>query len=191
MDERELEDLISKTALLMERYQRICTELGQQQSQLSAALNGLAQSLPAQFRASADAAVAGLSRDSTMAVKQALLAPVGAYEQQLAASAKGVGRSTEALAAEIKRLQLASRGVVWKSVATAVTAVAILLGGAAWLGGQYRAEIARNQVEAALLHAYNRADVVLCGKEQLCANVDTRSKGIGEDGRHRQIRPRP
>ncbi|WP_406235012.1 relaxation protein [Isoptericola jiangsuensis] len=191
MDERELEDLISKTALLMERYQRICTELGQQQSQLSAALNGLAQSLPAQFRASADAAVAGLSRDSTMAVKQALLAPVGAYEQQLAASAKGVGRSTEALAAEIKRLQLASRGVVWKSVATAVTAVAILLGGAAWLGGQYRAEIARNQVEAALLRAYNRADVVLCGKEQLCANVDTRSKGIGEDGRYRQIRPRP
>jgi len=111
LDERELEDLISKTALLMERYQRMCTDMAQQQSQLSAALNGLAQSLPAQFKASADAAVAGVSRDSTTAVKQALLAPVSAYEQQLAVSAKGVGRSTEALAAEIKRLQLASRGV--------------------------------------------------------------------------------
>lgn len=191
MDERELEDLISKTALLMERYQRICTELGQQQSQLSAALNGLAQSLPAQFRASADAAVAGLSRDGTTAVKQALLAPVSAYEQQLAASAKGVGRSTEALAAEVKRLQFVSRSVVWKSVATAVAAVAILLGGAVWLGAGYKSEIERNQVEAQLLRAYNGADVVLCGKEQLCANVDPRGKGLGEDGRYRQIRPRP
>ena len=191
MDERELEDLISKTALLMERYQRICTELGQQQSQLSAALNGLAQSLPAQFRASADAAVAGLSRDSTTAVKQALLAPISAYEQQLAASANKVGRSSDALAAEVKRLQLASRGVLWKSIALSIASVAILLVGATWLGARYKTEIERSQVEAQLLRAYNRADVVLCGKEQLCANVDPRGKGIGEDGRYRQVRPRP
>lgn len=191
MDERELEDLISKTALLMERYQRMCTEMAEQQSRLSAALNGLTQALPGQFRASADCAIAGLTRDGTAAVKQALLAPVGAYEQQLATSAKSVSRSTEALTAEVKRLQLASRGVLWKSVATAVAAVAILLGGAKWLGSQYRAEIERNQVEAQLLRAYNRADVVLCGKEQLCANVDTRASGVGENGRYRPVRPRP
>lgn len=191
MDERELEGLISRTALLMERYQRICTELGQQQSQLSAALNGLAQSLPEQFRASADAAVAGLSRESTQVVKQALLAPVGAYEQQLAASANKVGRSSDALAAEVKRLQMASRGVLWKSIIVAVASVAILLGGAAWLGARYTSEIERSQIETQLLRAYNRADVVLCGKEQLCANVDARGKGLGEDGRYRQIRPRP
>ncbi|WP_367380129.1 hypothetical protein [Stenotrophomonas cyclobalanopsidis] len=35
MDERELEDLISKTALLMGRYQRMCTDMAQQQSQLA------------------------------------------------------------------------------------------------------------------------------------------------------------
>ncbi|MBK0011061.1 hypothetical protein [Stenotrophomonas sp. S41] len=70
MDERELEDLISKTALLLERYQRMCTDMGQQQSQLSAALSGLAQSLPAQLRASAYAAVAGLSQGAVTSLPE-------------------------------------------------------------------------------------------------------------------------
>ncbi|AWH50550.1 hypothetical protein C1925_16005 [Stenotrophomonas sp. SAU14A_NAIMI4_5] len=70
MDERELEDLISKTALLLERYQRMCTDMGQQHSQLSAALSGLAPSLPAQFLASADAAVARLSRGAVTALPE-------------------------------------------------------------------------------------------------------------------------
>ena len=191
MDERELEDLISRTALLMERYQRMCAEMAGQQSRLSAALNGLAQALPGQFRASADSAIAGLTREGAAVVKHALLAPVGAYEQQLAASATRLGHSAEALAAEVTRLKLASRGVIWKSAATAAAAMAILLGGATWLGGRYRAEIERNQVEAQLLRAYNRADVVLCGKEQLCANVHTRGSGVGENGRYRPVRPRP
>jgi len=191
MDERELEDLISKTALLMERYQRICAEMAQQQSHLSAALNGLTQSLPQQFRRSADNAIAGLTREGSAAVKHALLAPLGAYEQQLTASAEYVGRSTDALAAEVKRLQLTSRGVLWKSVTIALASGTTLLAGAVWLGDRYTTEIKRNQVEAQLLRAYNRADVVLCGEEQLCANVDTRGSGVGDNGRYRPVRPRP
>ncbi|MBK0011058.1 relaxation protein [Stenotrophomonas sp. S41] len=190
MDERQLEDLISKTALLMERYQRLCTEMSEQQTQLSAALNGLTQSLPGQLRDGTDAAIAGLSGEGAAAVKQALLGPVSAYEQQLAASADHVGRSIDALSAEVKRLQLASRGVLWKSLAITVAAVAVLLGGAVWLGGRYQTEIERSQIEADLLRAYNRADVVLCGKEQLCANVETRGAGMGENGRYRVVRPR-
>ncbi|WP_159097543.1 hypothetical protein [Stenotrophomonas sp. SAU14A_NAIMI4_5] len=176
--------------MLMERYQRLCTEMSEQQTQLSTALNGLTQSLPGQLRAGTDAAIAGLSGEGAAAVKQALLGPVGAYEQQLAASADHVGRSIDGLSAEVKRLQLASRGVLWKSLAITVAAVAVLLGGAVWLGGRYQTEIERSQIEADLLRAYNRADVVLCGKEQLCANVETRGAGMGENGRYRVVRPR-
>lgn len=191
MTQSELDQLISKTALLMERHRRLCGEMGQQQAQLSAALNAMAQSLPAQFRASAEATVAGLGREGAAAVKQALQTQLGAYEQQLACSAQSVGRSSEALAAELRRLQLASRGLLWKSLTVAVAAVGVLLAGAIWLDGRYRDEIERNQVEAGLLRAYGTADVVLCGKEQLCANVDVRARGLGDNGRYRPVRPRP
>lgn len=48
-----------------------------------------------------------------------------------------------------------------------------------------RAEVARHRIEAALLRAYNRADVILCG-ERLCVNVDEQGARYGQ---HRQYRP--
>lgn len=191
MTQSELDQLISKTALLMERHQRLCGEMSQQQTRLTAALDAMAQSLPAQFRASADATVAGLGREGAAAVKQALQTQLGAYEQQLACSAQAVGQSSQALSAELRRLQLASRGMLWQSLTIAVAAVGVLLIGVLWLDGRYRDEIERNQVEAALLRAYGTADVVLCEKGQLCANVDVRARGLGENGRYRPVRPRP
>lgn len=190
MTESELEKLISTTALLMERHQRLCTELGAQQLQLSVALEAVVQSLPAQFQASTDATVAGLGRDSVALIERALQAQLGAYKQQLAASAHTVGQRSEALAIELRLLQRTTRGMLWQSLMMAMAAVAILLGGAVWLDGRYRDEIERNRVEAGLLRAYGTADVVLCGKQQLCANVDTR-RGIGENGRYHPVRPRP
>lgn len=52
-----------------------------------------------------------------------------------------------------------------------------------------RAEVERHRIEAALLRAYNRADVTLCG-ERLCANIDERGARFGERGQYRPVEAR-
>jgi hypothetical protein len=50
-------------------------------------------------------------------------------------------------------------------------------------------QIARNKVEAALLHAYNQADVTLCG-DRLCANFEETGPRYGHHKQYRTIKPR-
>ena len=52
----------------------------------------------------------------------------------------------------------------------------------------YTKVIEDNQITADLMRAFNRADVVLCEKNQLCANVDTKGKRYGD---HKQYFPVP
>lgn len=191
MHKSELDELVKSTALLMERYQHLCKQMGQQQAQQAGAINAVVKSLPGQLRSSIDATLAGASREGADAMKQTMQAAVNDYEQRLAASGESLGRNVSTLVTEIERLRRASRGVLLKSLGLVVAATVLLVAGTIWLGGRYRAEIERNQIQAELLRAYNRADVVLCGKEQLCANVDMRGSGTGEKGRYRRVRPRP
>lgn len=190
MNDTELAALISKTAVLMEHYQRMCAQMEQQQKQMSAMLQTLARQIPTQLNDSAQAAFKPLAMNASTALHGALKIPLKQHEQQMGQATRQLGDGAQALAAEVRRYQLASRGVLWKSVATAVSAVLILLVGAIWLGGHYRREISKNQLEATLLRAYNQADVVLCNDGRLCANVDPRARALDADGRYRPVRPR-
>ncbi|MCC7632519.1 hypothetical protein [Stenotrophomonas rhizophila] len=191
MNETELATLISKTAALMEHYQRLCAQMEQQQKQASALLQTLARQIPAQLSESAQAAFRPLAIDASASLHGALKIPLQQHEQQMAQATRQLGEGAQALSAELRRYQLASRAVLWKSMATAVSAVLILGAGALWLGGHYRQEIQRNRIEADVLRVYNQADLVMCGEGKLCANVDTRARPTGANGQYRPVRPRP
>ena len=57
MDEQALNDLISKTAMLMEKFERNCSELDQRQQALAQQLGDLVQKLPLVVRQSADSSL--------------------------------------------------------------------------------------------------------------------------------------
>jgi len=191
MNEKELGELISKTAVLMEQYQRMCAQMEQQQKQMAAVLEGLAQEIPAMLGDSVQSALQPLASDASQSVRSALQEPLKQHEHQMGRATRELSGSAQSLADELQLYRWMSRGVLWKAAATVVASLGILVAGAAWLGGHYRQQISQNQLEAELLQAYNRADVVLCGKGRLCANVDTRGRGFGTEGQYREVRPRP
>jgi hypothetical protein len=56
----------------------------------------------------------------------------------------------------------------------------LLLAGGVWLSMHYAKIIEDNQLTAELMTTYNHADLVMCEKNQLCANVDTKAKHYGD-----------
>ncbi|HIE5097084.1 relaxation protein [uncultured Stenotrophomonas sp.] len=192
VNEHDLDALVARTALLMAQFQRMQADLEQQQSQAIASLEQLSRILPVQLRSSADAALGAVGREGAAMVQGALQQPLKAYETQLAQSATRLADSAQTLAGSIDQQRRVARSVAWKSVASAVAAVSLVLGGGAWLGTRYRADLERDRIQAELMRAYNQADVVLCGKPQrLCANVDSKGPAYGEGRRYRPVRPRP
>lgn len=190
MNSHALEHLISQTAALMERHQRLCSQLQHQQAQLAQALQDAAAALPGAVQDSARAATQQLAREGSTVLRTSLQAGTDAYARQMREATEQLGQRRLLLDNELNRLQLASRALLWKCFGTAVVGVAVLLAATVWLGSHYQAELERNQLEVQLLRAINRADVTLCGKEQLCANVDLRTPGQGEHRRYRVVRPR-
>ncbi|MCW4454739.1 hypothetical protein OK348_08010 [Flavobacterium sp. MXW15] len=191
MREQELAELVSKTAALMEQFQRNCERMEASQAQVAAALQQLARQIPAQVEQSANRTFGELARQAATGVRGAIAAPVAEYEKQLIEASRQIVQGAHSLAAQIKRQETLSRHAAWKSLLAAGLAVLLLLAGGTWLSLGYRQEIERNRVSAQLLEAYNRADVVLCGEGALCANVDTRAPAVGEKQQYRIIRSRP
>jgi hypothetical protein len=66
--------------------------------------------------------------------------------------------------------------------------VFLLIGGI-WLASHYYNVIRENQIDAALMQAYNRADVSLC-QGRLCANVDAKGARYGDDKQYLIVKPR-
>ncbi len=192
MDEQALTDLISKTAMLMEKFERNCVEIDQRQQALTQDLNELTQKLPAVIRQSADSSMQGLPGQVLDKVQSGLEQPVSQYEKRLSEAGVKVGDGSHALAQQLQRMERLHKHLIWKTVAVAVGSMLLVLAGGIWLSAHYYGIIRENQVAADLLKAYNTADVILCGKnrDQLCANVDRKSTGYGDKGQYLPIEPR-
>ena len=122
-------------------------------------------------------------------IDTALGKAMAGYEQRLRDSGQLLHSGAETVAAQMRKTESLSRHVAWKVLASAVAALALLLGGGIYLSMQYRQQIRDNRLQAELLRAYNQADVTLCG-ERLCANVDLKAKGAGPQGQYRPVQLR-
>lgn len=186
MQEDELSLLISKTAALMEQFERRCDEIDQRLLTSSQDLRSLTQQLPATVRQSADDSLQTLPGRVVSEVQQGLSRPVADYQQRLDKAGNDIGSVSHALAQQIKRIESLQRLLIWKVIGVTAACLLLLLVGGIWLSMHYTRVIEENQLTADLMRTYNNADLVICEKGQLCANVDTKGRRYGD---HRQYVP--
>lgn len=187
MDQAELSELIAKTALLMEQFDRRCAELAQRQATSIAALERAGTMLPDVAQRSVEASLRQLVDTAASRVADGMAQPVASTAQRLAMQTQAFEQAARRLAEQVERVERAQRRLVWKVGAGALATLGFVVLGGALLLRHYDAAIAENRLHADLVRAYNAADVRLCGK-RLCANVDPRAATAGG---YRLVRPRP
>ncbi|GAB2503745.1 hypothetical protein [Lysobacter humi (ex Lee et al. 2017)] len=111
------------------------------------------------------------------------------YRERLAALAGDAGRASAELRASAQALRRQRRLWGWAAPLALLAGSVLAVGAAAYAVAHAREQVERHRIEAALLRAYNAADVTLCG-ERLCANVDPRGPAVGPGGRYRAVRAR-
>lgn len=185
----EVVALISKTAVLMEQFDRRCGDIEQRLRAHSNELERLSQKVPAIVRQSADGslhALPGLVMDK---LGGSLDRPMQDYQQRLQQAGNNVEAATRGLAREIAQLRHLHRMLLWKAIGAVSCCLLLLLAGGAWLSLHYAQVIRRNQLSAELLQAYNRSDVTLC-EGRLCARVEPRGRRYGQHGQYVPVAPR-
>ena len=190
MQSDELNVLIDKTATLMVQYERRGAHIDARLRALGEVLQGLTQQLPSAVRGATHDLLQTLPGEMADMVRAGLGQSLGAYRQNLNAANAEITQAARALAGQIDQLQSLHRRLIWRTTATVLVALALLLGGGAWLSTHYAHVIRDNQMSADLMRAYNSADVVLCGNGQLCANVDGKRAHYGERGQYLPVKSR-
>ena len=189
MQDDTLPALVSKTALLMEGFERRCQGLEQQLQVLAKQLGVVTQQLPGVLKQSADGTLRSLPPQIVDSVRQGLQNPIGDYQQRLDAAGHALSHGSQTLAEQLEDLRRLARHLTWKIVGVTVVSLALMVGVGLWFWLHYAEVIRRNQVSAELLKAYNRADVTLC-EGRVCFNADVRGKRYGTKGEYLQARDR-
>lgn len=190
MQEDELTVLISKTAALMEQFERRCDEIDQRLLTTSQELQKLTEQLPAVVKQSANDSMQTLPDHVSSQVQLGLSRPVNDYQQRLDKAGNDIGHASHALAQQIKLTEGLQRLLVWKVIGVTATCFLLLLVGGIWLSMHYANVIEENRITADLMKTYNNADLAMCGKEQLCANVDIKGKRYGDHRQYVPVMPR-
>ena len=190
MDAQDLTDLISKTAMLMEQFDRRCGAIEQRMQSLGGELQRTAQQVPSIVRQSADGSLVSLPGLVMEKLGGGLDRPMHDYQQRVAVAGREVESAAQALAGQFRRMERLHRLVVWKTAAAVAGCLALLLAGGVWLSMHYARVIRDNRLDAETVQAYNRADIARCGDGQLCARVDLKGRRFGDHGQYLPIKPR-
>jgi len=187
--EQGIIDLVSRTAALMEQYERASAGIQQQLASLTQAAQESTRQLPAAAKQSADGLLANLPGQVMQQVQKGLDQSTFQAQQRLEAVAAQTAQRVEEMGRLVQRFQHVCRLLIWKMVSGAAVSLVCLLVGGIWLANHYYAVIRENQIDAALMQAYNRADVTLC-QAQLCANVDVKGARYGDNKQYLVVKPR-
>lgn len=190
MNAQELTNLISKTAMLMEQFDRRCSAIEQRMQSLGGELQRTTQQVPSIVRQSADGSLVALPGLVMEKLGGGLDRPVHDYQQRVAVAGREVESAAQALSGQIERMQRMHRLLIWKTVAAVTGCLGLLLAGGIWLSMHYTQVIRENQLAADTTRAYNQADIARCGDDQLCAHVDLKGKRFGDHGQYLPIKPR-
>jgi len=185
----DIEALVFKTGALLEQFVRFCEQQGQHQTAMAQRLQHAVGSVPEQMRVSADKLFSTLPQTVTAQLDSGLSGPIKNYERKLEQSGEQLRERVAQLTQQLTQLESFSRRLMWKVAAMVIAALLVAVIGGASAVSYYRDQIRQNQLSAELLHAYNQADVTLCGG-QLCANVDKAGQKYGDHGQYQPVRLR-
>jgi hypothetical protein len=189
MDTEELKALTVRLAAVAERLDQRSVAAVQQVEQAAGMLERGAQQL--------SASTGGFTREVAQSLRQQAgeivgggIAPaVGAFDQQIKAAAKSAANAARGLEAEVLALRRERRTWAWMGSGAMLLGGALAVGASLFAVTESRRQLEQHRVEAALLQAYNRADVTLCDGA-LCANVDDTAPRRGERKQYQPVRPR-
>ncbi|WP_266169523.1 hypothetical protein [Dyella subtropica] len=170
MQPDDLKKAAVQTANLVERLSRISQDIAERNHQAAEYLQRTTQAAPDMFRQAANAAYGNISSGTLQAVRSGLNEPLENFQRSVIDHINSIQRTTHELIqaqasmkAVIRKLSLLVAGVL-------ATMLLAIMSGASVLW-HYQGVIAKNQIQADLMRAYNQADVTLCDG-QLCAKVD-------------------
>lgn len=130
-----------------------------------------------------------LQQRSAEIIGQGMAAAFTRFNQQMEAATKRAAVAADALEKERLALQQQRRSGIWISSGALLIGSLLAVGGSAYAVHHSYTRVEQHRIQAELLRAYNRADVVLCG-ERLCANVDDKTPRAGAQGQYRPVKPR-
>ncbi len=186
----EARQLLLKLLDLAERMETRDARVIELLSRQAAALQDSAHALHAGGQRLGADALAVLREQSRDAVNAGVSEAVAQSRERLAQAAVDAGRASESLRVAGDALLHRRRLWAWAVPAGLIVGSVLAVGGAAYAVAHARSQVQRHHVEAALLRAYNQADVTLCDG-RLCANVDMRGRGVGAQEQYRPVQPRP
>lgn len=189
MQEAEMSELVSRTSMLMMRFEQRCQVAEQKLYGLANDLKHLSQQLPEVVRHTADSTLRSLPVQVQDKVAGGLQQAIDEHERRLHAVGHEVGQGVARLSQQMARLERLHRLLVWKVVGVTAACLALLLGGGMWLSFHYAGVIRDNQLSAKTLKMYSAADVVECDG-RLCANVDAKGERYGNHGQYVPIKSR-
>lgn len=183
MADEDAERLLLKLLELAERMERRDARVFELLAQQAAALQAAARAMEGGGERLARSVLATLRDGSREAVQAGVDEAAHQCCARLRQAADEAARATEAL-----RRQHGLWG--WALPLGLIVGSVLATGAAGYAVVGSREEVARHRIEAALLRAYNQADVTLCDG-RLCANVDERGGRHGDRGQYRLVEPRP
>ncbi len=189
MDRDEARRLMLKLLALAERMEqrdeRVIALLAEQGGALRSAAHEVDAATARFVREALDA----LRAQAREAVQAGVGEAIAQCRDRLLQAGTEAARSAETMHRGAEALQRQRSLWLWTAPLALLVGSAIAAGAAAYAVTSSRAEVERHRIEAALLRAYNRADVTLCG-ERLCANIDERGARFGERGQYRPVEAR-
>ena len=189
MNNDELKDLVVKLALIAQRLDERSEAAVQRVEQTGVALDRRAHGLSNNAEDFAQSVLRMLRQMAGEALGSGIDQAAKQCNKELTSAAQGAAASVQEMQRTHGQLQRERRTWVWIGSGALLIGSVLAVGASAWMVKSSREQVARHQIEARLLRAYNQADVTLCG-EQLCANIDPDAPGVGAKKQYRLVQPR-
>lgn len=189
MDVGELKTLVVQLAAITERLDQRSEAAVRRTEQAGADIGARAQQLGASTESFTRDVAHALQQHAGEIIGRRLGDTAEAVGTQLRASAQTASLAAKALEHERMAMTRERRTWLWLGGGGLLLGSLLAMGAAFHTVTSSRKEVEQNRIEAALLHAYNQADVTLC-EGRLCANVDERAKRHGDRNQYRPVQPR-
>lgn len=189
MDVAELKMLVVQLSAITERLDQRSESAVRRIEQAGADMGALAQRLCASTQSFTHDVSQALQKHAGEIIGRGLGDTAEEVASLLRASARTASLAAQALEHERMALARDRRTWLWLGGGALMLGSLLAIGAAFHTVTDSRQEVERNRIEAALLRAYNEADVTLCDG-RLCANVDERAKRHGDRKQYRPVQPR-
>lgn len=189
MEHEASRQLLLKLLALAERMERRDARVIELLTQQAAALQAAAQGMETGGQRFARDALDVLRAQGREAVHAGVGDAAAQCREHLLRAAAEASRGADEVRGSAQVLRRQRGFWAWSAPLALIVGSVLATIGAGYAVVNSRAQVERHRIEAALLRAYNRADVTLCGG-QLCANIDERGGRHGDRGQYRPVEPR-